>query len=116
MHINVLTSDGTASLPVEVGSHRSLWAKIKIFCTEAYVAAKDKIISFVRGFYHHAESIGLLTLASFGLSALIGELPFLLMLPWWIEATMVIPVLSVLIVYLLVSLGELRTKRRLAHA
>ena len=94
---------------------RSWWQKTKQFCSEAAVAAKRRVVNFVRGFYQHAESVGVLTLASLGLSALLGELPFWITLPWWIEATMVIPVLSVLIIIGLVSLNEYRTKRRLSH-
>lgn len=114
--MHMLTMDNIQIFAEPPTETRSWFAKIKHFCKEVAVAAKNKVVSWVRGFYRHAESVGVLTLASFGLSALIGELPFLLTLPWWIEATMVIPVFSVLIIFALVSLNEYRTKRRLAHA
>lgn len=92
------------------------WQRTKTFCKEVAIAAKNKVVNFVKGFYHHAESVAILTLSSLGLSALIGELPFWIALPWWVEAPMIIPVLSVFIIFGLVTLGEKRTQRRLAYA
>lgn len=89
--------------------------RFKKFIKDVAVTAKNKVINFVKGFYRNAESVGVLTLAAFGASALIGELPFLLTLPWWIEAAMVVPVLSVLAVFLLVTIGEYRAKKRIQN-
>lgn len=90
--------------------------KIKKFCKDVYVSAKNAVISFFKGVYHHAESITILTLSSFGLSALLGEVPFWVALPWWIEAAMVIPLISVGIITLLILNGERRAKNRIAYA
>lgn len=99
----------------DTGQAKISWrTKLTTFVKEAAVAAKNKIISFVTGFYQHAESIAVLTLSSFGLSALLGELPFWVALPWWIEGPMVIPVLSVIIIWALVTIGEKRALRRAA--
>jgi hypothetical protein len=86
------------------------------FVVDTVKTAKTKVIDFFKGFYNNFESITILTLSSFGISALIGELPFLLTLPMWIEAAMVIPFISVCIVWLLATSGEKRAKRRLAYA
>lgn len=90
--------------------------KIKIFTQEVFQVAKNKLVDFCTGVYHNLESIGILVLSSLGLSALIGELPFWLTLPWWIEAPFVVPVLSVAIIYLLVYNGERRMLKRFANA
>lgn len=91
-------------------------SKILTFVKDVYKAAKKKIVDFVKGFYRNVESVGVLTLAAFGASALIGELPFLLTLPWWVEATMVVPVAAVLLVLLLITIGEKRAMKRIANA
>ena len=93
----------------------TLWGRLKKFVKEVAVTAKNKVFNFFKGFYENVETVGVLTLSAFGLSALIGELPFLLTLPWWIEGAMVIPVLSVMIIFLLVTIGEKRAKRRMTH-
>jgi hypothetical protein len=89
--------------------------KVLSFVKDVFTVAKNKIVNFVKGFYRNVESVGVLTLAAFGTSALIGELPFLLTLPWWIEATMVIPVASVILVMILVTIGEKRAKKRMQN-
>jgi hypothetical protein len=89
--------------------------RFKKFIKDVAIAAKNKIVNFVKGFYEHAESVAVLTLASLGAAALIGELPFWVTLPWWIEGPMVIPVLSVLLIVGLINLGEYRTKKRQAN-
>lgn len=114
MTITIPLSMRFTAQPLEPTS--SWWTKIKTFCTETITTAKNKVVSFIKGFYHHAESVAILTLSSLGLSALLGELPFWLALPWWVEAPMVIPVLSVFMIFGLVTIGEKRTKKRLAHA
>lgn len=95
---------------------KSKWDKCKKFTQDVASTVKDRSIEFVKGFYNHIESIAILTLSAFGISALLGEIPFWIMLPMWIEAAMVIPVIAVLLVAGLVTLGEKRTKKRLAYA
>lgn len=89
--------------------------RVKSFTKQVVITAKNKVVDFAVGFYQHIESVGVLTLASFGAAALIGELPFWLTLPWWIEAAMVVPVLSVLLIVGLITLGEYRAKKRFAN-
>lgn len=86
--------------------------KVKRFIRKAAAKAVDKVLKFFVGVYHHAEAITILTLAAIGLNALLGELPFIFMLPMWIEATMVIPVLAVVIISLMVKFMEWRMIRR----
>ena len=82
--------------------------KTKDFVVEVATTVKKSAIEFAHGFYTHAESIGLLSLASIGMSYLLGEIPFYFALPAVFEAPLVIPVLSVLIVLGLVWLIEIR--------
>jgi len=93
-------------------SRRRLVRRAKRFIIRAFLVAKAKVIRWVLGVYNHAEAIVILVLAALGLNALIGEIPFLFMLPLWVEATMVIPVLSVLIISCLVKFMEWRAIRR----
>lgn len=78
---------------------------------EVIIVAKNYVVDFFVGLYHNAEGVIVLSLASIGLSALLGELPFWVMLPAWVESPMVIPVISVLIVYSVVKLMERRQTR-----
>lgn len=89
--------------------------RVKSFTKDVVITAKNKIVNFAVGFYNHVESVGVLTLASLGAAAFIGEIPFWITLPWWVETAMVVPVLSVLLVVGLISLGEYRTKKRIAN-
>jgi hypothetical protein len=82
------------------------------FIRDVVVVAATKVKNFFVGVYQHAESITVLTLASMGLSALIGELPFWLTLPMWIEAPLVIPFISVTIIWLIMKFAEWRSNRR----
>ena len=75
---------------------------------------KDRAVSFVRGLYDHAEATGILVLGSIGLSSLLAEVPFYLTLPMWVEAAMVVPVISVAIIAALVWSAEHRATKRLA--
>jgi hypothetical protein len=86
------------------------------FAEEVVVAARDKILGFFKGMWQHIESVIILTLSSFGLSALLGELPFWLTLPWWVEAAMVIPLFSVVFIIGLLLSAERRAKARMVVA
>lgn len=99
-------------LKLQIPEAPTKWQRFKKFVKDVAVSAKNKIVDFFKGMYHNAESISVLVLSSFGLSALIGELPFWMTLPWWVEAPLVIPVLSVGIIYLLVYNGERRMLNR----
>ncbi len=93
-----------------------LSAKVISFVREAFVAFRDKVTALVRSFYQHTEAIVVMLLASLGLNALLGELPFYMLLPLWIEAPMVIPVLSVIGIGLLVRSAAWRSRRRQVNA
>lgn len=86
--------------------------KMKRFILRVAKVAMMKVWRFVVGVYNHAEAIAVLVLASLGLNALLGEIPFYYMLPMWVEATMIIPVLSVLIISFIIKIAEWRHNRR----
>jgi hypothetical protein len=103
------------SIDLQLPEGLTRWERFKKFTHQVVTVAKNKVVNFFKGFYQNIESVGVLTLSAFGLSALLGELPFWVTLPWWIEGAMVIPVLSVMIILLLITIGEKRAKRRMAH-
>lgn len=82
---------------------------------EAFISCRDKIVRLVKDLFEHTEAIGILVLASLGLNALLGEIPFYLTLPLWIEAPMVIPFLAALGIAMLVRSSEWRASRREAR-
>jgi hypothetical protein len=90
----------------------TLVAKATKFIKDAGIAAYVKVSEFVLGTWQNLEGIALLTGASIGFSYLIGELPFLIMLPAFIEGAMVAPVLAVLAVGLLLLIAKWRKHRR----
>jgi len=91
---------------------KSALKKAWAFAKKVIIAAKDTVVKFVRGVYHHAEATVILILSSLGLNSLLGELPFWIALPMWVEATMVVPVISVLIIVVLTKSAEWRATRR----
>jgi len=70
------------------------------------------VSNFVKGCVQHTESVAILSLSAIGLNALAGEIPFLVPLPMWIEASMFIPVLSVIAIGLLVKSADYRASNR----
>jgi hypothetical protein len=88
--------------------------KILNFAKEFVIAVKDGIVSFLKTCWNYTEAITILILSSLGLNALLGELPFYFQLPIWIEATMVIPVLSVLGISILLWSMSKRASWRVA--
>lgn len=68
--------------------------------------------SFIRDCYQHTEAIILLVLASVGLNYLLQQVPMAVAMPFWIEAAMVIPVISVICIQLLTWSATTRAKRR----
>ena len=93
---------------------RIRYLKTKRFLKKVALGAVRKVRNFVKGVVRHFESIIILVLASLGLNSLLGELPFYFALPMWIEVTMVIPVLAVLLISFLTKSAEWRAKRRSA--
>ena len=86
--------------------------KVAKFIKDVAVAAKNRVVSFVKGLYHHTEGIVIVLLATLGVNVIYSQAPFLYTLPLWVEATMVIPVLSVFTVFLLIKAMEWRDNRR----
>ncbi len=93
---------------------RSKVHRVLHFVIDVLKVIHREIEDFIKNVRDHLETIILMVLAVFGLSALIGELPFLYMLPMWIEAAFVTPVLAVIIVACIVRLAEWRAVRRMA--
>lgn len=86
--------------------------KVVGFITDVAKYAYRNVRNFVVGTFKHAESIAILTTSALGINALVGEAPFVYAMPMWIEAPMVIPVMSVIAVLLLLRSAEWRAKRR----
>ncbi len=95
-----------------IGEPRSAGEKTTSFIREMWQGFRSTVVNFVRDCYRHAESITILVLSSLGLNALLGELPFYMNLPMWVEATMVVPVASVLIITGLLWSATTRANRR----
>lgn len=86
--------------------------KIKRFTTNTIAVASNKVFEFGNSMIQHTEAVVVLSLSAVGLNALAGELPFAYALPMWIEAPLVIPVLSVLAISILIKSAEFRAIRR----
>jgi len=86
------------------------------FIQNAFYAAVNKIATLGILTFRHFEAAVVLTLSAIGLNALIGEVPFLVALPMWIESPMVIPVISVIAVTMLIKSAEFRASNRMAMA
>lgn len=86
--------------------------KVYQFIRRMLKASVHQVIKFFHGLYTYAEAIFILILAALGVNALLSEIPFIFALPLWIEATMVIPFISVVIVSILLHIAKYRGKRR----
>jgi len=86
--------------------------KAKDFVIRVVVLSTKKVIDFVKGCFRHAEAITILVLSSLGVNALLSEIPFYLTLPMWVEITMVIPVISVILIMILTRSATWRAERR----
>jgi hypothetical protein len=82
------------------------------FVKETIVVAYKKVKVFLRGVWNHIETVAVLVLATYGLATLIGELPFLITLPMWVETPFVAPVLAVIGIKILLRISERRMIRR----
>lgn len=86
--------------------------KIHNFTKKVLKAAFERVRTFVVGVYQHAEAVVILTLSALGLNILLSEIPFVVAVPVFIEAALVIPVISVLLISLLVRSSALRANKR----
>lgn len=82
------------------------------FIKRVAVAAYNGVKNFLSDCVHHTEAAVLLVASSLGINALLTEVPMMYALPMFFEATMVIPVLSVVITLLLIKSAEWRSLRR----
>lgn len=85
---------------------KDVWPATKKVVSIAACYVKD----FFVGLYNNAEGVIILSLAVSGLASLLGEVPFWLMLPMWVESPMVIPVFCVIVITLIVKSMERRNK------
>ncbi|MCK9429379.1 MAG: hypothetical protein M0R17_05205 [Candidatus Omnitrophica bacterium] len=69
----------------------------------------SKIVDIFKDLFNNFESVIILTLSGIGLTTLLVQVPFMITLPLWIEASMVIPVIAVLIITFLVTIMQWRT-------
>lgn len=79
------------------GVLRESWELLKSFSELVIYEAME----FVKYIIDNWESCTILTLASIGLSYAIGELPAWITLPAFIETTMVVPIIAILLITLL---------------
>lgn len=73
---------------------RNIFGFIKRVVKNAITAIK----SFVKEAVDNVEAVIILSTASVGITALLSELPLYIALPMWVEAPMVVPFLSVMII------------------
>jgi hypothetical protein len=66
------------------------------------------IKDFIVDIFKNAESVVILSLGAVGCTSILTEIPFHYALPLWIETPLIIPVISVFIVYGLASLMNWR--------
>lgn len=83
----------------------------RLFLRKSYEVAKSNLKNFVTGIISHGETIAILTLASVGGTALFARMPIYYMLPYWVNVSMLGPLLAVGLVLMLVKVAE---KRELA--
>lgn len=81
---------------------------VKCFIAEAGKHTYRKIRNFFASLYNNAEMVGILLLASMGLSTLLSGVAIPRGVPTWIEAAVIIPLVSVIIISLLIKLSEFR--------
>lgn len=89
-----------------------MFDRIVEFTFKTIKVTQEKLVNFAKGVFKHAESITILTAASIGINTLMGELPFYYTAPMWLEAQLVVPVLSVIFISLLVKSAETRQLSR----
>lgn len=83
-----------------------------VFAKDVASVALSKVKDFIVGLWENIETVGILTLSAFGLSNLIGELPFIWSLPIWMESAMFAPVAAVVGIKLLLWLTKWRREHR----
>lgn len=90
---------------------RDKLVKLKDLIKNAISSAYHTVKDFIKGCYEHWETTAILVLSAIGISSLLGELPFYLTLPMWIEAPMIIPLLGVLLILFLLWNADRRNNQ-----
>lgn len=91
----------------------TLAAKTLKFLKDIGTGIYEKVTDFVKGCINHVGGIVMLGSAVVGLTYLIGELPFLYMLPAFVEGPMFAPVVAALIVWGLCKLMKWQHNHKL---
>ena len=76
------------------------------------VGIKDAVLGAIKSILANPESVVILTLAAVGTTAVLSELPYMVMVPLWLEAAivtpMILPVISVGLIAGLVYIMKFR--------
>lgn len=107
--VSVSTYDFAKNIRTEDGCKKN-WDNIKKQAEELVKVVIKEAKGIWKDVIDNWEAATILSLATIGLTFLIGELPNFTWVPAFIEAPMVIPVISVLIIMLLVVLLENKIK------
>ena len=89
-----------------------MFSKIVNFAKRTVKSAVKNFTSFVKGFVNHAETVAVLSFSAIGANLILSEIPFYASMPLWIEAPLIIPALSILVVGLLLKSAEIRHSER----
>jgi len=75
-----------------------------------------RIAGFAKAVWNHAESLLLLLAAGVGLTAILAEIPGMMILPIWLETKLVVSAVAAAIILGLTSIMKLRSNTRKAEA
>ena len=82
--------------------------KIRNFIKKAVKAAISFLKDTAVDVANHTETAISMVVESIGWTVVIGSLPFIIALPMWVEATMVVPVLAVAATFTMASIAIVR--------
>ena len=80
------------------------------FLKKILISAFKTFTNFVKSLYNNAAGVCLLAGSAIGFTKLATELPFIVSMPLWIEATMVAPIIGIASVFILIQLMNLQLK------
>jgi len=103
--VSFATYEFAANLKTDEGRKEN-WELIKRRSVDFAKIIMEEGKKILKDIADNWEAVVILTLASVGLSHIIGEFPTFIMLPAFFESTMVVPVMSVIIILILVTLLE----------
>ena len=79
------------------------------FIKKVFKTIVNTVIGFFKETVNNAEASIILIAASFGITALVSELPFMIALPMWVELTAVAPLISIALVMILIQIIKVRS-------